>query len=79
MDGEALRRRRRALKLNQTELGRLLGVRQNTISRWELGETMQHPRMLDLALEAIEKRKTWVDLLDAMSERASVPAAEEEG
>ncbi len=66
MEADALRQRRIELGMTQAELGRLLGVPQNTVSRWEMGAPMQHPKMLDLALEAIEKRAAWIDLTDAM-------------
>jgi transcriptional regulator with XRE-family HTH domain len=58
MDGQELRRRREALGLSQADLGRLLGVMQNTVSRWELGlVVIRHPKILALALEAIETRE----------------------
>lgn len=51
MDGETLRRQRKALGYSQAELGVVLGVPQNTISRWERGATrIQHPMILALAL-----------------------------
>jgi transcriptional regulator with XRE-family HTH domain len=58
MDGQDLKRRREALGLSQAELGRLLGVMQNTVSRWELGlVVIRHPDILDLALWAIEEQR----------------------
>lgn len=55
MDGEELRRRRRALAMTQTELAERLGLTQNTVSRWEKGAAViGHPPMLDLALRALE-------------------------
>lgn len=37
--GEYLKTHRKVIDLNQTELGKLLGYNQNTISKWELGIT----------------------------------------
>jgi transcriptional regulator with XRE-family HTH domain len=55
MDGETLRRRREALGMTQAELARALGVYQATISQWERGKRgIQHPRLLELALRALE-------------------------
>lgn len=54
MDGHALRDYRREHGLTQTDLARLLGLPQATISRWETGATkIEHGRMLELALLAI--------------------------
>jgi transcriptional regulator with XRE-family HTH domain len=57
MTGDELRTRREKLGLSQSALAQLLGTTQNTISRWEL-ETLpiEKPQMLDLALEALEKK-----------------------
>lgn len=67
MNAHDLIRRREALPLTRDELGRLLGVSEDTIGLWENRyEHPRYPKMLDLALEAIEKRKTWIDLTDAM-------------
>jgi HTH-type transcriptional regulator/antitoxin HipB len=46
--GAALRRRRRALKLTQTELATQASLRQATISSAEAGEPMQIETLLDL-------------------------------
>jgi transcriptional regulator with XRE-family HTH domain len=54
MDGAELRKQREALGLSQQELGDLLAVPQNTISRWELGKArILHPRILALALRCL--------------------------
>lgn len=53
--GFDIRERRRKLGLTQKELGQILGIPDNTISRWELGTVVpEHPKMLDLALKALE-------------------------
>lgn len=60
MDGTDLRKMRDAMHLSQQELGELLDVPQNTISRWELGKArILHPRILALALRclAVELRE----------------------
>lgn len=62
MDGEELRRRRRALGMSQAELGEHLDVPQNTMSRWELGAVrIERPRMLALALRALERETEHAD------------------
>lgn len=67
MDSKSLRMKRTELELSQAELARLLRVTQNTISRWESGKAgIRHPMILALALEAIEKRKNWIELMEAM-------------
>lgn len=58
MTPEDLRTRRRRLGLSQTQLAEQLGVTQNTISRWELGEMeIANPTMLRLALERLEDQR----------------------
>lgn len=55
MNGTEIRERRHNLGLTQKELGQILGIPDNTISRWELGTVVpEHPQMLDLALTALE-------------------------
>lgn len=52
MTGEELKRRRRQLGLSQTGLAALLGIPQNTISRWEVGKiAIGEPRSLWLDVE----------------------------
>lgn len=54
MDGSELKQIREALRLSQADLGSLMDVPQATISRWESGKvTIERPRMLALALEAL--------------------------
>lgn len=74
MTGEELRRRRRALGLNQTELGELLGLTQNTISRWEKGAAViGHPKLLAWALTGIEHEVAWVDLRESLTQASTPP------
>ncbi len=70
MDGAELARRREALEMNQTELGRCLGVPANTIWRWEHGFTIKHPAMLRLALERLAMLQGGTDG-DGKGERAA--------
>jgi transcriptional regulator with XRE-family HTH domain len=57
MTGSELRTRRQALGWTQQALAERLGVPRNTIARWERGELrIEHERLLDLALEALERR-----------------------
>lgn len=55
MDDVRLAERRRELGMTQAELAHALGVTQQRVSLWELGGAMHHPRMLDLALRALER------------------------
>jgi predicted transcriptional regulator len=48
---EELKRRRKQLGLSQTALSALIGIPQNTISRWEIG-----------AIPIGEPRSTWLDV-----------------
>lgn len=58
MNGPDLRRRRHALGLSQQKLAERLGVAKMTVSRWERGTLrIEHPRLLALALEALEQRQ----------------------
>ena len=59
--GKQLKTRRKALDLTQKELGVLLGTPKKpvplaTISRWERGGTIEHPGMLFLALDSLERQ-----------------------
>jgi len=58
MEGQELRRRRRALDVTQSELAARFSVRQATISDWERGKSpISHPGMLDNALCHLEALK----------------------
>ncbi len=50
---EDLKRRRKRLGLTQTQLADILGVRRNTVTRWEVG-ILPVPPYLHLALAGIE-------------------------
>lgn len=64
MDGETLRRQRRALGLTQTELARRVGTTQQNMHRWESGEcAIRHAAMLDLAMRYLALER--LDLADA--------------
>jgi len=61
VDGARLKRERENLGLSQAELARELTVSSNTIARWERGELkIEHPGMIDLALNALRRRGTEV-------------------
>ena len=51
MTPEELKQRRQMLGLTQTELSALIGIPQNTISRWEIGR-----------IPIGEPRSTWLDV-----------------
>jgi len=58
LTGEQLRQWRIAHGLTQSQLAQLLGVQRNTVTRWEIGERTPPPgNVLDLAIEALEKRE----------------------
>jgi DNA-binding transcriptional regulator YiaG len=57
VDGARLKRERQALGLTQAQLARALSVSANTVARWERGELkIEHPGMIDLAIEALHRR-----------------------
>lgn len=68
MDADLLRRRRRQLGMTQTDLAAVLGVPQQTVSRWETGRhAIEHPRMLALAIEAVAGRVRWIEICEGMA------------
>lgn len=52
--GHEIARRRRELDLSQADLAERIGVRPQTVSRWERGENLGHQRNLELVREALE-------------------------
>jgi transcriptional regulator with XRE-family HTH domain len=57
MTGQELKDFRARLGLSQAQLASALGVAVMTVSRWERGEQrIEHPQMLQLALERLEDR-----------------------
>lgn len=58
MDGNELKQRREKLNLSQSNLAKLIGVRQQTVSDWESEQhKIQHPKLIDLALQTIERER----------------------
>ncbi len=53
MSGQELQTRRKALKMSQDELARVLGVTRQSVYMWERGKTAT-PLMLDYAMHWIE-------------------------
>lgn len=54
MEGEKLKERRDALGLTQAQLAEILGVKPNTVARWERG-LLPVPRTVELAMETVER------------------------
>jgi DNA-binding XRE family transcriptional regulator len=59
MNKDELKQYREKIGLTQGELSKALGVANNTVSRWELGQR-SIPEFLPLALETIERRLSTV-------------------
>lgn len=51
--GEAVKIRREELRLDQVELGRRVGVGQQTVSRWETGQAVPRPDRLPALAEVL--------------------------
>ncbi len=66
MNKDELKQYRERIGLTQGELSKALGVANNTVSRWELGER-SIPVFLPLALETIERRLSTVGSIDDKS------------
>lgn len=56
MDKEELKKRRERLGLTQVEFAKETGVTPTTISRYETGIQTPIPKLIELALEALEVR-----------------------
>jgi transcriptional regulator with XRE-family HTH domain len=55
MTPEQLKQRRRALGMTQRQIADALGVDRQTVSRWEVGSHGFPGRMVDLAMQTIER------------------------
>lgn len=55
MEGKELKQKREELGLTQTELAQILGVKMNTVYRWESG-ILQVPKSIELAMETVERK-----------------------
>lgn len=54
MEGDELKKRRVALGLTQAQLAETLGVKPNTVARWENG-VLAVPQAIVLAMETVER------------------------
>ncbi|MCD9187261.1 MAG: helix-turn-helix domain-containing protein [Pyrinomonadaceae bacterium] len=54
MEGKELKQKRESLGLTQTELAEILGVKMNTVYRWESG-ILDVPKSIELAMETVER------------------------
>jgi DNA-binding transcriptional regulator YiaG len=57
MEGKELKEKREKLELTQTELADILGVKMNTVYRWESG-ILSVPQSIGLAMETVERKFT---------------------
>ena len=57
MEGKELKQKREKLELTQTELADILGVKMNTVYRWESG-ILSVPKSIELAMETVERKLT---------------------
>ncbi len=73
MNKDELKQYRERIGLTQGELSKALGVANNTVSRWELGQR-SIPEFLPLALETIERRLSTVGSPES-SKAQSAPVA----
>jgi transcriptional regulator with XRE-family HTH domain len=54
MESDELKEKRAALGLTQAQLAEILGVKPNTVARWERG-LLPVPRTVELAMETVER------------------------
>ncbi len=54
MEGKELKAIRKELKLTQTELADILGVKMNTVYRWESG-ILEVPKYIGLAMQTVKR------------------------
>jgi transcriptional regulator with XRE-family HTH domain len=54
MESDELKEKRIALGLTQAQLAEILGVKPNTVARWERG-LLAVPRTVELAMETVER------------------------
>jgi DNA-binding transcriptional regulator YiaG len=55
MEGTELKQKRENLGLTQTELADILGVKMNTVYRWESG-ILAVPKVVELAMITVERQ-----------------------
>ncbi len=55
MEGTELKTKRENLGLTQTELAEILGVKMNTVYRWE-SAILIVPKSIELAMETVERK-----------------------
>ncbi len=55
MEGSELKEKREKLGLTQTKLAEILGVKMNTVYRWESG-ILAVPQSIELAMETVERK-----------------------
>lgn len=56
MEGKELKKIRKELNLTQTELADILGVKMNTVYRWESG-ILDVPKYIELAMQTVKSQK----------------------
>ncbi len=55
MEGKELKQKREKLEITQSELADILGVKTNTVYRWESG-ILSVPKSIELAMETVERK-----------------------